>query len=270
LDVKTQVWNIMIKFKYLFAVALTAMSFGAASADWTLDSNIRDGVGAFDHNYKAGGMQQVSKAVGACYDIATALPPKSDDKLRRVQFCTSMDIAAFQVDNYFVTQKGFPATPYFVEQALFNRVNGTLAEWYPDNVRGQFVTDLANRVAVSLRQAPASGSSAGATGKAPVGKYSGQGEGKLSLDIKPATAGKYQVSLSTAAASAGGSRCGGSVDGLGTMTGDTLLLVVDKDAGHCEVHLKFNGARTRAEIEESGCSGYHGAACGFDGTVTKR
>ena len=101
------------------------------------------------------------------------------------------------------------------------------------------------------------------------GTYRGQGEGTVTAEIGAATAGGgYPVRLSTTAQSAGGTACGGSVEGLasGPVTG--MKFLAEREGLHCEAALKFAGGKLLVE-EGSGCGNFHGAACGFSGTLDR-
>ena len=101
------------------------------------------------------------------------------------------------------------------------------------------------------------------------GNYAGVGEGNISAEIGAATAvGLYPVSLSTNAQTAGGGGCGGVLKGQGRIEG-AVMKVSSDEYGHCEVNMRRD-ATGKLQIDEGGgCAGYHGAACSFDGTVSK-
>jgi hypothetical protein len=237
------------------------------AADWDHAANVRDAVRAFDDSYKRGGMMLVTADVAKCYSLGAQLPRKSDVKLKRLEFCTSVDMAAFQLDSHMAKSSGMPATPYFSEERLIDRFD-VFDDWFAGAAKDQVFNGLMVQVSKQLNALGAAGST---TTLAVEGKYSGQGEGRLALEIKPPRNGKHAVSLSTTAASAGGGRCGGAVEGLGTLRGNTLALTANRDGERCQITLTFDSNGSRAEIEEgNGCTSFHGAACGFGGTVRKR
>lgn len=253
-------------------LAASLLCATALAADWDHDANVLAGARAFDQAYKAGGMNLVAPNVDKCYILGAQLPLKpvqaSELRLKRMEFCASMDLAAFQVDSSLAKTNGFPATPYFTEELLMNRLNKTFDVWFTPMQKNGVISTLMVRVSKQLNSiTPDSGKAAAA---APQGKYTGKGEGNLTLQIGAPQNGKLPVTLSTTAATAGGGRCGGTLKGLGTLNGDTLAVVADSGGERCEVTLKFSSKASRAEIEEGGgCMSLHGAACGFSGTVSK-
>jgi hypothetical protein len=63
--------------------------------------------------------------------------------------------------------------------------------------------------------------------------------------------------------------CIGGIGGVGTFSGDLLTIVSNnkKDSVTCKLRITFSG--DTAQIEEEECSHWHGAACGFTGTLYK-
>jgi len=98
------------------------------------------------------------------------------------------------------------------------------------------------------------------------GVWKGSLEGDGEMVIKPTSTG-FDISLSVSAATAGGASCGGSIEGTGTLSGDTLTLTKKEDDQVCTITIKFAG--DKANIDEENCSYYHGAACSFYGTLNK-
>jgi len=112
------------------------------------------------------------------------------------------------------------------------------------------------------------------------GLYSGHGEGELSVDLTHVEDDRYAISINTVVPiSDAGGGCAGGVDGevvLGEAGGTLLVENEDYDpaAGdsglnrrYCEIGLAFDADGTLTLEERSGCLPYHGAACGFSGTV---
>lgn len=94
------------------------------------------------------------------------------------------------------------------------------------------------------------------------GKWKGSLEGAGEMVIKPLPTG-FDVTLSVSSSSG----CNGSIEGSGSLSGDTLTLTKKEDSNVCTITIKFDG--DEAKIDEDNCSFYHGAACGFGGTLKK-
>ncbi len=106
-----------------------------------------------------------------------------------------------------------------------------------------------------------------------VGNYVGEGDGTVSLKIgQPNSSGSYPVSLSTQAAAAGGGGCGGGADGNGKVQGGVLMVTAtDASIGAtCSVNLTPDGKGGLHSEEGSGCSSFHGAACGFRADLVRK
>ena len=98
------------------------------------------------------------------------------------------------------------------------------------------------------------------------GIWRGQLEGQGEMEIKNATNG-FEVFL-VVAKTAGGADCSGSMGSTtGPMIGNTLTITDKEDDKICTVRVKFSG--DTAEVEEENCAYFHGAACGFDGTLKR-
>ena len=111
-------------------------------------------------------------------------------------------------------------------------------------------------------QAPGNASPADVTGV-----WKGQLEGNGEMTIKPGANG-FDVSLSVAGNSAGGSACHGQLDGSASLTANVMTLKKLDQAGEgCTVKITFSG--DKAELAEDGPCIYHGAACSFEGTLEK-
>ena len=95
-----------------------------------------------------------------------------------------------------------------------------------------------------------------------IGRWSGRLEGDGIMEIDPAPTG-FKVSLRVS----GPSGCVGSIEGSGPISGDTITLTKEKDGQVCTIAIKFAGET--AAISENNCSDYHGAACGFHGTLKR-
>lgn len=103
------------------------------------------------------------------------------------------------------------------------------------------------------------------TGTAPsniVGTWEGRLEGDGGMEIKLAPTG-YDVAVNVSEASG----CAGSIEGAGALSGNTMVLSKKEDDQVCAITIKFSG--DTAELSEDNCSGYHGAACGFSGSLKK-
>ncbi len=95
-----------------------------------------------------------------------------------------------------------------------------------------------------------------------IGKWSGRLEGDGTMEIDPAPMG-FKVSLRVS----GPLGCVGSIEGFGPLSGDTITLTKEKDGRVCTIAIKFAGET--AAISENNCSDYHGASCGFHGTLKR-
>lgn len=111
------------------------------------------------------------------------------------------------------------------------------------------------------------------------GHYSGQGEGELTVDLSHIENDRYAISINTVTPMENDiPGCGGGVEGevlLSEQGGNFFVenQYYDPDGGplaaerYCEVGLKLDGQGGLEIEEQSGCIGYHGAACGFTGTL---
>lgn len=94
------------------------------------------------------------------------------------------------------------------------------------------------------------------------GRWKGKLEGDGEMEISKSGSG-YNVSLGVTSSDG----CSGEIEGEASLAGDVLTLTKVEDGVTCIITAKFQGSS--AEIEEDGCSVYHGAACGFFGTLKK-
>ncbi len=115
------------------------------------------------------------------------------------------------------------------------------------------------QAAAAAPPAPSQGSVAFA-GKGIIGTWVGTLEGEGKMDIDPAPGG-FKVSLQVSDASG----CVGFIEAIGSISGDTLTLVQNRDGQECTISIRFVGET--AEVRERNCSGHHGASCGFNGTL---
>ncbi|HEY4251821.1 MAG TPA: hypothetical protein VGM87_11490 [Roseomonas sp.] len=110
------------------------------------------------------------------------------------------------------------------------------------------------------------------------GEYAGQGEGELSLRLHRLAGNRYRADITTTDAG----RCAGGVDGEAEITPDghgvlrTANEEYDPNAStpwlrerYCTITFRIEGRSLRLE-EGDGCLGFHGAACGFTGTLQRR
>ncbi len=93
------------------------------------------------------------------------------------------------------------------------------------------------------------------------GVWRGTLEGDGEMEIKATPIG-FDVTLSVST-----SGCAGSIDGTGSLSGKTLTLTKKDDDQICTITVKF--VDDTATVDENNCSYYHGAACGFSGTLKK-
>ena len=113
------------------------------------------------------------------------------------------------------------------------------------------------------------------------GHYSGSGEGDLTLDLTHIEDDRYSISINTVVPiQEEFMGCAGGIDG------EVLL---DKKGGnffvenesydpesdspmfseqYCEIGIVFDGQGGATLEERNGCLEYHGASCGFSGTLT--
>lgn len=112
------------------------------------------------------------------------------------------------------------------------------------------------------------------------GIWSGQGEGDITLDLTHLQDDIYKISINTIVPiSDMGGGCAGGIDGEVILDSNGGNFFVenegfDPEAGetglnrrYCEISLKFNEDGTLTTEEQMGCLYYHGAACGFSGTL---
>lgn len=93
------------------------------------------------------------------------------------------------------------------------------------------------------------------------GTWKGSLEGNGQMEIKPASTG-FDIALDVSNA-----ECTGSIEGTGSLSGNTLIISKKEDDQVCTITIKFTG--NIANIDENNCSFYHGMACGFSGTLNK-
>lgn len=111
------------------------------------------------------------------------------------------------------------------------------------------------------------------------GHYSGEGEGDLTVDLTHIENDRYAISINTTTPMENDiPGCGGGIEGevlLSEEGGNFFVENEDYDPEGgplaaertCEVGLTFDG-QGGLEIEErDGCISYHGAACGFTGSL---
>lgn len=97
-----------------------------------------------------------------------------------------------------------------------------------------------------------------------VGTWEGELEGSGTMEVTRGADGLY-VALGVQAP--GG--CGGALEGAAARNGNRLTVQRSDDGRSCTVIVEF--ADDTAQVTEGdGCTYYHGAACGFSGTLTRR
>ncbi|MCW5720772.1 MAG: hypothetical protein KIS86_06480 [Devosia sp.] len=111
------------------------------------------------------------------------------------------------------------------------------------------------------------------------GLYFGHGEGELTLELTHIEDDRYAISIDTLVPMENDlPGCGGGVEGevLLTKKGGNFFVenefyVPDSPSPTnqrlCEIGLTFDGKGNLELEERSGCLNYHGAACGFSGTL---
>lgn len=96
-----------------------------------------------------------------------------------------------------------------------------------------------------------------------IGRWSSGMEGDRRMELDPAPTG-FKIILHAT----GPSGCTGFFESTGSLSGDTITLTKEKDGQVCTIAIKFK-AWDLAEVIESNCSAYHGAACSFLGTLKR-
>ncbi|UYO00108.1 MAG: hypothetical protein KIT02_02420 [Devosia sp.] len=112
------------------------------------------------------------------------------------------------------------------------------------------------------------------------GLWTGQGEGELELHLSHLDGDVYKLSLSTVVPISDlGGGCAGGVSGEVALTAEGGTFSTENEGydpeeetsgfnqRYCEVTLRFNDDGSLVLEEQQGCLYYHGAACGFSGTV---
>lgn len=110
------------------------------------------------------------------------------------------------------------------------------------------------------------GTGTGAVQRDPwVGRYEGRLEGMGEATIRSAGRGRYRADLGV-----GAPGCGGSVSGGGRVSGHRMTFTAPSETGPpCRIDLTRRGRRLQVR-EGPNCIPFHGAACGFTGTLTRR
>lgn len=113
------------------------------------------------------------------------------------------------------------------------------------------------------------------------GIYQGSGEGDLEVNLTHIEADRYSIAISTTVPMENNiPGCGGGIDGevLLDEGGGNFFVENEGYIGtepeslynqrYCEISLKLDGNGELVIEEQSGCGYYHGASCGFTGTLT--
>lgn len=102
------------------------------------------------------------------------------------------------------------------------------------------------------------------------GKWTGSGEGNLAVTIRRGTAKPDYLVIDLVTAAQG---CSGAVTLYGKPDGAVVLGESydpeNRDIPVCRVELSFDDTGLLATEVAGPCTFYHGAACGFDGTLTR-
>lgn len=112
------------------------------------------------------------------------------------------------------------------------------------------------------------------------GYYMGHGEGELTAEITHIENDRYAISINTLVPMENDiPGCGGGIDGevLLESSGGNFFAenefydpegdTPSSQARYCEIGLSFDGQGELKIEERDGCISYHGAACGFTGTL---
>lgn len=107
------------------------------------------------------------------------------------------------------------------------------------------------------------------------GTFRGSGQGKLELTVIQLDKNLFAASMSTLGERDRiGGRCVGDVSGMGWVEGNTLIITntMGREFGECKILLTFVG-RTKDTViskTQGDCTPFHGAACGFEGRLTRQ
>jgi hypothetical protein len=103
------------------------------------------------------------------------------------------------------------------------------------------------------------------------GRYQGRGEGRLSLTVSSRGGAGPGATHTIDAFTGIPNACSGTISGVARrVDADTLRLSVKGDEAVCEITLRFGPDRKRVRMDEQECGNFHGPACAFDGTLTRR
>jgi len=111
------------------------------------------------------------------------------------------------------------------------------------------------------------------------GFYSGSGEGELSMDLTHLDEDRYAIDIGTLVPMENDMPgCAGGISGEVLLTkrgGNFFVENEDYDPNvtllshrQCEIAISFDGKGGVTLEEKEGCLSFHGAACGFSGTLT--
>lgn len=95
------------------------------------------------------------------------------------------------------------------------------------------------------------------------GTWKGSLEGDGSMTVTSSATG-FDVNLRVSSPSG----CGGAIDGHALLANNVLTLTKKEADQVCIITIKFSG--DTAELDENNCSYFHGAACGFSGTLNRQ
>ena len=95
------------------------------------------------------------------------------------------------------------------------------------------------------------------------GTWNGSLEGDGSMTVTSSAEG-IDVELNVSSPSG----CAGTFEGSGSLANNVLTLSKNDADQVCTITIKFSG--DTAEVDENNCSYYHGAACGFSGTLNRQ
>lgn len=107
---------------------------------------------------------------------------------------------------------------------------------------------------------------AGPGGKA-VGTFEHKDDGyEQSVKVKPAASAGYAGAFSTAT----NRGCGGGVTMKGRATGPTTIVFSKTEDGQaCRITARYTSDFRSVDLEETGCTLWHGASCEFQGTLKR-
>lgn len=121
------------------------------AADWDHDANIDGAVVELVSTYRLGGLAAMERLVDGCYALM-AQKPDADERLKQLEYCATMDFAAYRLDHIDTPDTQHTAESFFAIDQLVGRM-GRLSEFITDpNVGNQVVRAWARSSADALER----------------------------------------------------------------------------------------------------------------------